>query len=70
MKKKIGPMISKGIKRKATEDLSGKPSKILHSVFRQIIGNMFTITARHINYIRNIYCHNLKNQTLLPKSLS
>ena len=40
-------------KRKATEELAGKPSKIIHSVLKDHSEALKTLSVNDFNYIRN-----------------
>lgn len=64
-------IVSNIAKRKATEDIMEKPSKIIHSVLKENAGTVNTLTTRDVNYIRNnIYHERRKIQPPLPKNVN
>lgn len=62
-------VISSTAKRKATENLSERPSKIIHSALIDNVGDFKNLTVTDINSIkRNIYNERRKTLPPLPKS--
>lgn len=69
IKKLNRQVISNSVKRKATEELSERPSKIIHSVLKTHSEQISTVSVRDMSYIRNnLYNNRRKHQPPLPKS--
>lgn len=70
LKKLNRQTISSAVKRKATEDVAERPSKIIHSVLQKHCEEMSTVSVRDICYIRNnLYNSRRKLQPPLPKTI-
>lgn len=69
LKKLNRQIVSAGVKRKATDDICEKPSKVIHSVLRDNPAQLSTLTVKDIHYIRNtIYTTRRKTLPVLPKN--
>lgn len=69
IKKLNRQIISNSVKRKATEELSERPSKIIHSVLKKHSEQISTLSVRDMYYIRNnLYNNRRKHQPPLPKT--
>lgn len=71
IKKLNRQILSVASKRKATEDITERPSKIIHSVIKENTDTMNSLTRTDITYIRNnMYYQRRQVQPRLPSSIS
>lgn len=71
VKKLNRQIVSVASKRKATENITERPSKIIHSVIRENSDTIHSLTRKDITYIRNnMYYKRREVQPSLPSSIS
>lgn len=71
IKKLNRQILSVASKRKAVEDITERPSKIIHSVLRENSDTMDALTRKDITYIRNnMYYKRRQVQARLPSNVS